>query len=96
MALAIAFVVAAVGVWFATRPTADAAAQAGDRKRLIARREKLFSELARLEQDRRGGRVDERRWAARREELVSALEQIYNALESYDGPDPAGRAGVAA
>ena len=96
VALAIAFVVAVVGVWFATRPTGDAAAQAGERKRLIARREKLFNELARLDQDRRGGRVDERRSAARREELVSALEQIYNALESYDGPDPAGRAGVAA
>jgi hypothetical protein len=96
VALAIAFVVAAVGVWFATRPTGDASAQVGERKRLIARREKLFNELARLVQDRRGGRVDERRSAARREELVSALEQIYNALDSHDTPDPAGRAGVAA
>jgi hypothetical protein len=96
VALALALCVVLVGVWFAARPTGDASAQAGERKRLIARREKLFNELARLDQDRRSGRADERRAAARREELVSALEQIYNALESHDGPDPAGRAGVAA
>ena len=96
VALALALGVVLVGVWFAARPTGDAAAQAGERKRLIARREKLFNELARLDQDRRSGRADERRAAARREELVSALEQIYNALDSHDSPDPAGRAGVAA
>jgi hypothetical protein len=64
---------------------------------MIARREKLFNELARLDQDRRGGRADGRRYAARREELMVSLEQIYGALESHDtGPEPAGRAGVAA
>jgi hypothetical protein len=96
VALALALCVALIGVWFAARPNVDVAAQAGERKRLIARREKLFNELARLDQDRRSGRADERRAAARREELVSALEQIYNALDSHDGPDPAGRAGVTA
>jgi hypothetical protein len=90
VALALAVCVVLVGVWFAVRPTGDASAQAGERKRLIARREKLFNELARLDQDRRNGRSDERRAAARREELMSALEQIYNALESRSGPDPAG------
>jgi hypothetical protein len=95
-ALALAVCVLLVGSWFATRPTGDASAQAGERKRLIARREKLFNELARLDQERRSGRTDERRASARREELMSALEQVYNALESHDGPDPAGRAGVAA
>jgi hypothetical protein len=96
VALALAACVVLLGVWFASRPTGDASAQAGERKRLIARREKLFNELARLDQDRRSGRANERRALARREELVSALEQIYNALENHDGPDPAGRAGVAA
>jgi hypothetical protein len=96
VALALALGVVLIGVWFATRPTGDAAARAGERARLIARREKLFNELARLDQDRRSGRADERRAAARREELVSALEHIYNALDSHDSPDPAGRAGVAA
>jgi hypothetical protein len=97
IALAIATLVVVAGAWFATRPTGDASTLAAERKRLIARREKLFNELARLDQDRRGGRADGRRYAARREELMVSLEQIYGALESHDtGPEPAGRAGVAA
>jgi len=79
---------------------------------LLARRDKLFNELVRLENDRRRGRVDDRRYAGRREELVALLEQIYSALDSHDaGPEPptpprwetrdgdsgpAGRAGLAA
>ena len=97
VALALALAVVVLGAWFATRTTGDAAADAAERKRLIARREKLFNELARLEQDHRGGRVDERRYAPRREELVSSLEAIYNALDSREpAADPAGRAGVTA
>jgi hypothetical protein len=97
IALAIATLVVLAGAWFATQPPGDASTQAAERKRLIARREKLFNELARLDQDRRGGRADGRRYAARREELMVSLEQIYGALESHDtGPEPAGRAGVAA
>jgi len=96
-ALALAAAVALIGAWFATRPTGDAAARAAERKRLIARREKLFNELARLEQDHRGGRVDDRRHASRREELMTSLEVVYNALESDEPePEPADRAGVAA
>ena len=97
VALALSAVVVLIGVWFATRPTGDAAAQAADRKRLIARREKLFGELTRLEHDHRNGRGDERRYAARRDDLVASLEQIYSALDTGDtGPEPAGRAGLAA
>ena len=96
-ALALAVLIVAAGAWFATRPIGDAQADAAERKRLIARREKLFAELARLEQDRRGGRVDERRLAARREELVASLEAVYNALETHEAePAAAGRAGVTA
>ncbi len=97
VALALAAVVVMIGVWFATRPTGDAAAQAADRKRLVARREKLFNELTRLEHDRRNGRADDRRYAMRRDELVVSLEQIYSALDTHDlAPDPADRAGLAA
>ena len=95
--LALTAVIVAIGAWFATRSAGDASAQAAERKRLIVRREKLFNDLARLEQDRRSGRVDARRYASRREELVSSLELVYSALDSYDtGPEPAGRAGLAA
>jgi len=96
IALVLAIAIAAIGCWAASRPIDDGAAAAA-RKRLIARREKLFADLVRLEHDRRNGRVDDRRYAARREELVSALEQVYGALDSHDaGPGPADRAGLAA
>jgi hypothetical protein len=95
VALAIAAAVALVGAWFATRTTVDATTLAAARKRLIARREKLFNELGRLEQDKRSGRADDRRYAARREELVSALEQIYSELDSDDGlAEPVERPGL--
>jgi hypothetical protein len=94
--LTLAVGIALVGVWTATR-SSDPVALAAERKRLIARREKLFADLVRLEHDRRNGRVDDRRYARRREELVAALEQIYSALDSHDaGPGPADRAGLAA
>jgi len=97
VALALAAVIALIGVFAATRPAADEGTVAAERKRLIARREKLFGDLVRLENDHRSGRVDERRYASRREELLTALEQIYAALDSHDtGPQPADRAGLAA
>ena len=97
IALTLAVLIALAGVWAATRSSADAGAAAAERKRLIARREKLFADLVRLEHDRRNGRVDDRKYGTRREELVAALEQIYSALDSHDaGPGPADRAGLAA
>jgi hypothetical protein len=96
VALSLASVIALLGVWFATRPSGDAATKATERKRLIARREKLFNELTRLEHDHRSGRVDERRYASRHEDLVTSLEQVYGALDDHDpGPEPADRAGAA-
>jgi len=95
-ALSLAIAIIAIGAWAATRPQ-DRAARAVERKRLLARREKLLGELVRLETDHRAGRGQAARYAARREELVSALEHLYGALDSDDtSPEPAGRAGVAA
>ncbi len=94
VALLIATIVVVAGAWFATRPAA-ATTQASERKRMLARREKLLGELARLEKDRRSGRVDDRRAASRREELVASLEQIYGALDTEDaGLDPTDRSGL--
>ena len=96
-ALLLAGIVAMIGVWAATRPTGDAEARVEERRQLIARRDKLFNELVRLENDRRRGKVDDRRYTGRREELIASLEQIYSALDSHDaGPGPADRAGLAA
>jgi hypothetical protein len=96
VALLLAAVIAAIGVWAASRPGPDAGSRAEERKQLIARRDRLFNELVRLENDRRRGKIDDRRYAGRREELVVSLEQIYGALDSHDGPEPADRAGLAA
>ena len=72
-------------------------ARAAERKRLIARREKLFGDLVRLENEHRRGKSDEARYESRREELLAALEHIYGALDSDDsGPEPADRPGLAA
>jgi hypothetical protein len=96
VALTLAVVIAIIGTWAGTR-SEDPGAAAAERKRLIARREKLFQDLVRLENDQRRGRIDQARYAARREELVAALELIYGALDTDDTtPEPADRAGLAA
>jgi hypothetical protein len=96
VALSLAAAVILAGLWASTRKE-DPAVRTSERQRLVARREKLFQDLVRLEHDHRRGRVDDRRFAARREELLAALEQVYGALDSDDmSPEPAGRSGVAA
>ena len=97
IALMLAALIVIIGVWAATRPAEPSSGRGAERKRLIARREKLFQDLVRLEQDHRRGKLDGPRYGARREELLQGLEQIYGALEEDDtGPEPASRTGVAA
>jgi len=97
IALLLAVGIIVLGAWATVRHGRTPADDAGERKRLIARRERLFQDLVRLEHDQRRGRVDPARYSTRREELLQALEHIYGALEEGDaGPEPARRAGVAA
>ncbi len=96
VALTLALVIMLAGAWtVARRPVEDRATTiAAERKRLLTRRDKLFNDLVRLEEDRSNGRVDDRRYGVRREEIVGALEKVYSALDSDDtGLDPAHRAG---
>jgi hypothetical protein len=96
IALSIAVGIALAGLWAGWRP-ADPKARTDARKQLIARREKLFQDLVRLEADARRGKGDPSRYAARREDLVAALEHVYGALDTDEtGPEPADRAGRAA
>ena len=81
-ALTLASIVIVVGVFAATRKQDGASADA-ERKRLIARREKLFGELVKIERERRGGRKDDRS-TARREEIMAQLEHVYGALDDSD------------
>jgi hypothetical protein len=97
LALVLAGAILAVGAWLAMRGGDADADRASERKRLIARREKLFQDLVRIEQDRRRNKIDPARYAARREELLQSLEHVYGALDEDDaGPEPAKRTGVAA
>jgi len=92
IALTLAAFIALAGVWAGTRPSSDEVSGASERKQLIARRDKLFNELVRVENDHRKGKIDDRRHATRREELVASLEQVYGMLDSHD----AGPGGLAA
>jgi hypothetical protein len=99
IALMLALGTVLVGVWAATRNQDDAAARAAERKRLVARREKLLADLVRLERGKGGEKRDDygAQYRTRREEIVAALEQVYGALDS-DGvtPGPGNTAGAAA
>src|SRR5262249_11494349 len=89
VALGLFLVIGLVGIMMAGGAKSSDASQSAERKKLVARREKLLNELARLERDHRGGRLEEPRYAPRREELVAALELVYGALDDAD-PEPAG------
>jgi hypothetical protein len=88
LALALALVMLGAGTWGATRrpsPSANAARV----KQLTGKREKLFNELIRLEQQRRAGSVDAAKYAERRPALVAQLERIYRDLDSEGGKSAA-------
>jgi len=97
VALVLAVVIVGIGVWGVGYAKDDPAGRTAEHKRLMARRDKLFNDLVRLENDRRSGRADTRRYDTRREEIVAALEHVYSVLDDDDGgPDPANRAGRSA
>ncbi len=81
-ALTLAGGILVAGVWFGTRRQTNS--DDADRKRLAARRDKLFGELLKIERERRSGRTDGKS-AARYEELMAQLEHVYGALDDPDG-----------
>jgi hypothetical protein len=95
VAIALAVGIVLVGVWAASKPASAGPGRAAERKRLLARREKLLNELVRLERDAREGRGTERD-EARRRELILSLENVYGALDSDHAPDGPGNAAGAA
>lgn len=95
VALSLAVAIVGAGIWFSRAPKTNE--RTNERKRLVAKRERLFQELVRLEADALKGRADPARIATRREQLLSELEHIYGALDTDDfGPGPADRTGLAA
>ena len=77
--LGLALAIALVGVWFALQPGGAAKA---DKQQIVARRERLFQELVRLENDRRNNRGERSRYTERREALIASLEQLYGSLDT--------------
>ena len=87
VALAVTLLIVAGFAWHATRRPSRAA-NAARVKQLTARREKLFSELVRLEHQRRAGAADAKH-AERRAALVAQLERVYRDLDAEGGQDAA-------
>ena len=93
VALALAAGVIGAGVWLSV---SGRASRAGERQKLVARRDTLLGQLAKLESNRRAGSVDPGTYARRRARLLEDLEAIYAELdEIHDGPAGGGD-GVAA
>jgi hypothetical protein len=88
IALTLAFALLSVGFWAAgrrTSPSVDAARV----KQLTGKREKLFGELVRLEQQRRAGSTDAAKYAERRPALMAQLERVYRDLDAEGGKSAA-------
>jgi hypothetical protein len=80
LALALAVVILAAGVWGSTR-SGKSAPDDERRRRLEARRDRLFGELTSIEEQHRQESIDPERYAARRAELVAALERLYAEMD---------------
>jgi len=84
IALALALSMLGMGFWIAGRrpaPTANATRV----RQLSGKREKIFAELVRLEQQRRSGGIDAAKYAERRPALIAQLERVYRDLDTEGG-----------
>jgi hypothetical protein len=79
IALGLAGTVIVLGAFAASRPRAP---RANDAAALKARREKIFTDLIRLEQQRRAAGPDASRYGERRSALITQLERIYRDLDA--------------
>lgn len=99
VALTLALTMLLAGFWAAGRrvsPSVDAARV----KQLNGKREKVFAELVKLEQQRRAGSIDAAKYAERRSAMMAQLERIYRDLDADGGkiglPRAAARGGPSA
>jgi hypothetical protein len=54
-------------------------------KQLAGKRDKIFNDLIRLEQQKRAGSIDAVRYAERRPALIAQLERVYRDLDAEGG-----------
>ena len=88
IALALALVTLGAFGWAATRRRSPGA-NAVRVKQLTSKREKIFSELVRLEQQKRAGTIDAAKYAERRPALIAQLERVYRDLDAEGGQSAA-------
>jgi hypothetical protein len=81
LALALAVVVLAAGVWGSVRSRGAVQQVETRHRKLEAKRDRLFAELTALEERHREGAMDAPRYAVRRRELVTALERVYAEMD---------------
>jgi hypothetical protein len=77
VALALAGLIFAIGGWLAFAGSGREDKQ----RQLIARRDSLLGELVKLEEQHRGGRVDDSKYQSRKRHLMAELERIYGELD---------------
>jgi hypothetical protein len=80
VALFLAVFILAAGGWMAARPRRAVVETGARTKQLLAKRERLFAQLAELEKQRET--LDRAGYAERRRELIGALERIYAELDT--------------
>jgi hypothetical protein len=84
VAMALAALLIGGGFWAAARKPVRSPL-AGRAQQLATKREKLFGELVRLEQQKRAGQVDTERYADKRASLIGQLERVYRDLDAHGG-----------
>ena len=93
VALSLAGLLAAVGVWLAvTKRSVYGEA----RQTLVKRRDTLLSQLEQLESKRRAGTVDTNNYSTRRQRIYTELERIYGELDEVGAGPEGGGEGIAA
>ncbi len=81
VALALAAAILAAGVWGSRRRRPAKQTDQDRRKRLDAKRDRLFAELTSIEEQHRENTIDPDRYAARRGELLASLERLYAQID---------------
>jgi hypothetical protein len=81
LALALAVLIIGGGVYGSTHTGKAAAAEQARVKKLQAKRDRLFTELASLEQRHHENAIDPSRYSTERRDLIAALERVYAEMD---------------
>jgi hypothetical protein len=84
IALGLAVLIMGTAAWAAARKPAKGPNTARV-KQLTGKREKIYGELVRLEQQRRAGSLDAAKYVERRPALIAQLERVYRDLDAEGG-----------